>query len=215
MPPASSPSSATSSACSRDGRVPAAGAAMQNDAMQKRVAPAQGARYGGVAQAFHWITAILVLVAFLYGPGGSEQRVYSAARDFDRQLHETLGLSVLILSALRLAWRAFDRHPDPEPVPLWMGFAAKAVQVLLYILLFVVPLTAISGAWLEGHPLTWLGGEIGPWLPTSHDLGKTIAEVHGWLGDVILWVAGLHAVAALYHHFVLKDGVLRSMLPGR
>jgi cytochrome b561 len=197
------------------GRAHATGAGMQNGAMQKAAAPAHGTRYGGVAQAFHWITAILVLVAFLYGPGGSEQRVYSTARDFDRQLHETLGLCVLILSALRLTWRAFDRHPDPEPVPRWMGFGAKAVQVLLYLLLFIVPLTAISGAWLEGHPLTWLGGEIGPWLPKSHDLGTTIAEVHGWLGDVILWVAGLHAVAALYHHFVLKDGVLRSMLPGR
>ena len=172
-------------------------------------------RYGAVAQAFHWLTAILVLVAFVYGPGGSEERVYSSARDFDRQLHETLGLCVLILSALRLAWRLVDKQPDPEPVPRWMGWAAKAVQVLLYVLLFVVPITAILGAWLEGHPLTWLGGEIGPWLPASHDLGANIASVHGWLGDVILWVAGLHAAAAIYHHFVLKDGVLRSMLPGR
>ena len=54
-----------------------------------------GARYSAVAQALHWATAILVLVAFIYGPGGSEQRVYSHARDFDRQLHETLGLCVL------------------------------------------------------------------------------------------------------------------------
>src|SRR3954469_10769882 len=96
-------------------------------------------RYGAVAQTFHWITAILVLVAFVYGPGGSEQRVYSAARDFDRQLHETLGLCVLLLSAARLAWRLVDRHPDPEPVPLWMGWTAKAVQAVLYILLFAVP----------------------------------------------------------------------------
>jgi cytochrome b561 len=183
--------------------------------MPSQSSPLRDPRYGGVAQAFHWLTAILVLVAFIYGPGGSEQRVYSHARDFDRQLHETLGLSVLILSALRLAWRAFDRQPDPEPVPRWMGLASKAVQGLLYLLLFIVPLTAITGAWLEGHPLTWLGGEIGPWISPSHDLGTTLAEVHGWLGDVILWVAGLHAVAALYHHFVLKDGVLRSMLPGR
>lgn len=183
--------------------------------MQDTRSPSPPARYGGVAQAFHWLTAILVLVAFIYGPGGSEQRVYSPARDFDRQLHETLGLCVLILSVLRLAWRAVDSQPDPEPVPRWMGVTAKAVQGLLYLLLFVVPLTAITGAWLEGHPLTWLGGEIGPWIGRSHDLGATITEVHGWLGDVILWVAGLHAVAALYHHFVLKDGVLRSMLPGR
>ena len=95
-----------------------------------------------------------------------------------------------------------------------MGVAATAVQVALYALLFAVPLTAIAGAWLEGHPLTLLGGiEIAPRLATSHDAGKTIAELHTWLGDAILWLAGLHALAGLYHHFVVRDGVLVSMLP--
>ena len=93
----------------------------------------------------------------------------------------------------------------------WVGILPFA----LYVLLFLVPLTAITGAWLEGHPLTWLGGDVSPWLAASHDLGAQLAKIHGWLGDAILWVAGLHALAALYHHFVLKDGVLRSMVPGR
>ena len=75
--------------------------------------------------------------------------------------------------------------------------------------------TAISGAWLEGHPLTWLGGDVGPWIGASHAIGSKLAELHGWLGDTILWVAGAHACAALYHHFVLRDAVLRTMLPGR
>ena len=171
-------------------------------------------RYGGLAQAFHWITAIVVLVAFIYGPGGSEQRVYSAARDFDRQLHETLGLCVFALVALRLAWRAMDARPDPPAIARWMGIASKLVQGLLYALLFALPLTAISGAWLEGHPLTLLGGvQVPALVAKSHDLGATIARVHTWLGDTIMWLAGLHAAAALYHHFVLKDGVLVSMLP--
>jgi cytochrome b561 len=171
-------------------------------------------RYGPVAQAFHWITAILVLVAFIYGPGGSEERVYSAAVDADRQLHETLGLCVFALVVMRLLWRLVDEHPDPPQVSRWMGLASKAVQWALYVLLFAVPLTAITGAWLEGHPLTLLGGvKIGPLLGLSHDTGATIANLHGWLGDAILWLAGLHAVAALYHQLILKDGVLVSMLP--
>ena len=170
--------------------------------------------YSAPARLLHWLTAILVLVAFVYGPGGSEQRVYSAARAFDRQLHETLGLTVLALSVLRLAWRAFDSRPPPEPGPAWMRHAAAAAQGLLYLLLFVVPLTAISGAWLEGHPLTLPGGvEIAPRFAASHDVGAWFAELHGWLGDVILWLAGAHAAAALVHHYWLKDGVLRSMLP--
>lgn len=187
---------------------------MHTRTMIERTSPP--ARYGAVAQALHWLTAILVLVAFVYGPGGPEDRIYAAARDGERQLHETLGLCVLLLSALRLAWRAMDRHPDPPPVPRWMGLAAKAVQGALYLLLFIVPLTAITGAWLEGHPLTLLGGlRIAAPMAANHDLGATIAEIHSWLGDVILWVAGAHAAAAIYHHLVLKDGVLVSMLPGR
>ena len=170
--------------------------------------------YSAFAQTIHWLTAVLVLVAFIYGPGGSEQRVYMSSRDFDRQLHETLGLCVLALLVIRLVWRALGSRPEPVPVTRWMGFTAKAVQSCLYLLLIAVPLTAITGAWLEGHPLTLLGGlKIAPLLNVSHDLGLQIAEIHTWLGDVILWLAGFHALAALYHHFVLRDGVLASMLP--
>lgn len=74
-------------------------------------------RYGAVAQLLHWATAILVVAAFTYGPGGSEQRVYSLAKDFDRQIHETLGISVFAITLLRLVWRAFDAPPDDPPMP--------------------------------------------------------------------------------------------------
>jgi len=173
-------------------------------------------QYSSATKLIHWLTAILVLAAFIYGPGGSEQRLYSAARDFDRQLHETLGGCVFLLSVVRLLWRAFDPRPEPVPVSRWMGVAASVVQGALYVLLFAVPLTAITGAWLEGHPLTLLGAvEVPPPIGESHSVGATIAEVHGWLGDVILWLAGAHAAAALFHHYVLKDGILRAMLPHR
>jgi cytochrome b561 len=182
---------------------------MRNELKQRSVV-----RYGRVAQAFHWVTAILVVAAYIYGPGGSEQRVYSPVRDFERQLHETLGMCVFALVVMRVLWRTIDVHPEPPQVPRWMGVAAKAAHYALYLLLVSLPLTAISGAWLEGHPLTLLAGvEIAPFSALYHDAGATIATVHTWLGDAILWVAGLHALAALYHHIVLKDGVLASMLP--
>lgn len=173
-------------------------------------------RHSAPTQALHWITALLVLVAFIYGPGGSELRVYSAARDFERQLHETLGVCVLALAVLRIVWRAFDERPEPAPVARWMRVAAGGVQAALYVLLFAVPLTAIGGAWLEGHALTLLGGvSLAAPLAESHALGARIAEVHTWLGDAILWLAGAHAAAALFHHFILKDSVLRSMIARR
>ncbi len=168
-----------------------------------------------MAQLLHWATAILVVAAFTYGPGGSEQRVYSLAKDFDRQIHETLGISVFAITLLRLVWRAFDAPPDDPPMPQWMRVTSKVVHAALYILLLAVPLTAISGAWLEGHPVTFLGNiRVEPLLPEAHAVGSAIASIHTWLGDTILWVAGLHAVAALYHHFLLRDRVLRSMMPG-
>jgi cytochrome b561 len=171
-------------------------------------------RYGRVAQTLHWFTVILVVAAFWFGPGGSEERVYSPARDFERQLHETLGVCVFVLVVMRVLWRTVDVRPKPPQVPRWMGIASKATHLVLYMLLFSLPLTAIPGAWLEGHPLTLLAGvEVPPLLVRSHDVGVTIATVHTWLGDAILWVAGLHACAALYHHIVLRDGVLTTMLP--
>src|SRR5690242_7289252 len=129
-------------------------------------------RYGRVAQGFHWITAVLVVTAYVYGPGGSEQRVYSPARDFDRQLHETLGMCVFALVLMRVLWRMIDIHPDPPQVPRWMGIAAIVTHYALYLLLSSLPLTAISGAWLEGHPLTLLAGvEIAPSFNLHHNAG--------------------------------------------
>jgi cytochrome b561 len=153
--------------------------------------------YSATAQIFHWLTAIVVVVAFAYGLGGSEQRVYLPSRDFERQLHETLGMAVLLLTALRLAWKLFDQRPAPLEMPRWMERASGAVQ-----------------AWLEGHDVTLLAGIVftSP-LASAHDLGVRISELHTWLGDAILWVAGAHALAAIYHHAILKDGTLVSMVP--
>ncbi|MGZ5036135.1 MAG: cytochrome b [Usitatibacter sp.] len=171
-------------------------------------------RYGRAAIAIHWLTALLVVAGFALGPGGSEQRVYAAANDTDRALHEVIGLAVLALTLLRLAWRAFARPPRLESAARWMLIASRIVQASLYALLVAVPLTAIAGAWLEGHALT-LGvlGNVPPPVAEDHALGETIARVHTYLGDTIVWLAGFHAAAALFHHFILRDGVLSAMLP--
>ena len=173
-------------------------------------------RYGAVAQVFHWLTAILVVTAYFMGPGGSEQRVYSSAVDFTRQTHETLGITVFALVLVRLLWRLVDTAPEDPPMKPWLRYSAKLVHVVLYVLVITAPVSAIAGAWLEGHPLTvWGFGNIGPMLAPAHDLGLSLADLHATLGNIMLWVAGLHAVAALFHHFFLHDSVLVSMMPGR
>src|SRR5690242_8345166 len=133
-------------------------------------------RYGGLSQALHWATAIVVVYAFTNGLGGTEARVYAPWRDYQRQLHETVGLCVLILVAVRLVWRTFETRPDPPQTKRWMAFTAKIVQSTLYLLLLAVPLTAIAGAWLEGHPLTLFAGmTISPMTMISRDAGVTLS----------------------------------------
>ena len=173
-----------------------------------------GTRYSAISMTLHWVTAIVVLLAFVYGPGGSEARVYSTSRDFGRQVHESLGLLVFALVIARLLWRLAAAMPEPPPTPRWMILSAKGVQFAMYLILLALPVTAAAGAWLEGHAVTLVTGiNVASPLPEHHDTGKAIAEIHTWLGDAIMWLAGLHALAALYHHFLLKDGVLASMLP--
>ncbi len=170
--------------------------------------------YGSVSRAFHWLTVVLVLAAYILSRGGPEQRVYAASSDFIRQTHESLGMLVFALVLLRLMWRLVDPTPEDPPMPAWMSAAASAVHGLLYALLIAIPLTAIAGAWLEGHPVNlFMLGDIGPAMPLAHAFGAWLAELHTWLGNAILWVAGLHAAAALYHHFILRDEVLVGMLP--
>ena len=175
---------------------------------------ALNARYGTLAQTFHWVTAVVVLVAFAMGPEGSEKQIYQPSGDFERQLHETLGLCVFALTFLRVLWKKIHTPPQAPPLARWMELSAKLVQSALYLLLFAVPLTAIAGAWLEGHPLTLLGGTlIASPVAISHDLGGAISNLHTLLGDAIVWIAGAHALAAIYHQVVLKDEVLSTMLP--
>jgi cytochrome b561 len=170
--------------------------------------------YGLVAQAFHWSTVVLVATAYLVSPGSSEQRVYSIASDFTRHIHETTGILIFAIVLARILWRTIDAAPEAAPMEPWMKYSAKLAHFSLYALLIALPLTAIVGAWLEGHPLTLLGGgNFGPMLPQDHVLGQAVSYVHTILGSVIVWAAGLHALAALLHHFVLRDNVLTSMLP--
>jgi cytochrome b561 len=163
-------------------------------------------RYGTVAQTFHWVTVILVAAAWLVAGRDESPTIV---------LHETLGATIFVLVAARLIWRVFDRRPEEVPMPKVMSLASRALHGLLYLLLFAIPLSAIVGTQLQGHPVVLYGfGEIGPFLTASRHLGHQILEVHQFMGTLIVWLAGLHAAAALWHHYFRKDGVLRAMLPG-
>ena len=165
-------------------------------------------RYGLVAQGLHWITAALVLWAWLIaGTWGRDETSPIMG------LHQSIGFTVFLLVLVRLAWRLFDSRPAEPSMPTWMALAGKVSHWLLYALLIAIPLSAIVGSWLEGHSLMLYGNTVAPLLATSRRLGHQILEYHQLLGTTLIWVAGLHAAAAIFHHVVLRDRVLRQMLP--
>ena len=178
-------------------------------------------RYDLVSQVFHWLTAIAVLVAFILGPGGFGRLMRNGvdpATRLDIVWHESLGVAVFVLTLLRLLWVLVRPAAPRFNMATWMTLASKGAHGLLWLLLLITPMTAFLALGTESHPVTLLGGiridEL-PWIKAlpiadSADWG----DVHGFMGDAIIWLAGLHAVAAIYHHVMLKDGVLKSMLPG-
>ena len=178
--------------------------------------------YDAFSRALHWLTAITVIGAFILGPehfGRAMRQGLDPATRLDIVVHESLGVLVVVLTLLRLLWVAVRPAQPQFEMPDWMHKTAKATHGLLWLMLLAVPVSAFLALGSAGHPLTLLGGvRVSEWpamlqsqLVQSIDWG----DVHGALGDMILWLSGLHAVAAIYHHTVLKDGVLLSMLRPR
>ena len=173
--------------------------------------------WGSLAKFFHWAVVLLLLVQATVGLVMVElPRKPSIISVYT--FHKSLGLTILLLAVLRLAWRAFDRRPEePATMPHWQTLAARSGHVLLYGLLFAVPLSgwlfdSISGL----RKLVWWGVIEMPKLAAPDKALKPLAEAaHEWLFWILVLVAAGHAAAALFHHFHDRDEVLRRMLPGR
>jgi len=173
-------------------------------------------QWGLVAQGLHWLIALLVIGLAFVGllmdelPNSpTKVQVYA--------LHKSFGITVLALVILRLIWRLYDRRPElPAAMPRWQQRLAGLTHGLLYLLLFVMP---ISG-WLynsaANFPLRWFGLFTLPALsgPDS-ELKRLAHEVHEIGFYVLAALFALHAGAALWHHFVVRDRTLLQMLPGR
>jgi len=170
-------------------------------------------RHGAGAKVLHWLTVMLVLAAYVLS-NGDAYSLYSAAADGFRRVHEALGVVLFIVVVLRLLWRLLETTPAKQPMLPWMAAAAKLVHFALYALLIAIPATAVLGTWLEGIPVTLPGFDIAPQIAKARELGQVIMQIHTTLGNAILWVAGVHAAAALFHHFYLRDEVFQSMAPG-
>lgn len=180
-------------------------------------------RYGAVAMSLHWVTALLILSLLALGwtmtglPPGSPQQFKLF------QLHKSLGVTVFVLTAVRLAWRLHHGVPAlPASMPDWERKAALLGHLGLYALAFGLPLTGwavVSSSpfniptYLFGVvplPHIWFLAEAQDKKTLSHFLG----EVHELAAFGLVGLLAVHVGAALRHHFVLKDDILRRMLPG-
>ena len=170
--------------------------------------------YTGTAKALHWLIVALLIAQFIFAWIMPEIRRDTPATTLI-SLHFTFGIIILAVAIVRLAWRVTHREPEPEDgLPPWQTKSATIVHWLLYALLFVVPLLGWMDASRRGMPVEMFGFELPKLLATRAPGWGWTGDVHGLLANyVMLGLAGLHVAAALYHHFVRHDGVLKRMLP--
>ncbi len=171
-------------------------------------------RYGAVSQFLHWTVVALVITQFVLGfsVAGmpiSLQRLMILAR------HKSIGMTILALVILRLLWRLFSPAPAlPATMPSLQKLGAHASHVLLYGLLIAMPIVGWVTSSASHLTVTWFGWFAFPNLVgPDPELAKLAKATHAAMAWVLLATATLHACAALWHHFVQKDGVLRRMLP--
>jgi cytochrome b561 len=186
-------------------------------------------RYNAVAMTLHWLIALSIIALIAAGVWMVDaiKQPESRATAFQTyQLHKSLGLTVLVLSVLRLAWRLAHRAPPlPDGMSAFERFAAKSTHVLFYALMIGMPLAgwAMVSASKFGLPTIVFGLFEWPhiaWIETIENLESKAATeavfktAHKYMGYGLGALLVLHVGAALKHHFVNRDGVLARMVPG-
>jgi cytochrome b561 len=172
-------------------------------------------RYTPTAIALHWLIAVLIIGTFTLGlvmtdiPGLTPTKL----RYFS--WHKWAGVSVLLLAALRLLWRLFNRAPAyPATMPAWQRRAAHLLHGLLYVLIFAVPLSGYFYTLAAGVPVVWFGlFKLPVLIQPDPALKLALKAVHYWLNMLMAGLVGLHVAAALKHLLVDRDGITQRMLP--
>ena len=161
--------------------------------------------------AFHWMSAFLVLALWLLGqtidwfPRGTP-------RVTARSLHIVVGALLVVVVGLRLVWRFRGGTRLLPAESGWVGRAASGVHHVLYLVLIATLVVGMASAWVRGDNLFGLV-HIPAFDPGNKALRHEVVEWHETLANGLLVLAAVHAVAALWHHFIRKDGVLRRMVP--
>ena len=170
-------------------------------------------RYGSTAVAFHW--AVTALVIFLGTLGLLFDEIPKESRPFWINIHGCVGLIYFALVIARLVWRTSHRPPAlPPDIGAFDRRISVATHHLLYLLMVLIPIFGIVAFVWHGRVFDYGVAQLNFGVASNREVFHPVEEVHQVLAYGLFGLAALHAAAALYHHFVRRDGVLLRMLPG-
>lgn len=171
-------------------------------------------RYTRVAVVLHWVIAILVLTTIPLGVFSANSE--GVLSDELTNVHKVIGIVILTLTMVRIAWRLLHRPPPlPEGMTPLFKMLARATHLGFYLVLVIMPL---SGWWLTSafpgrHKFGIPGVLEIPFLPVTQSMATAVvaATIHEFVGWFAVLLIALHVAAALKHHFIDSDNVLRRM----
>lgn len=176
--------------------------------------PPGAQRYGPVAIAFHWLMVVLVVVVGVLGL--LHDSWPDATQDFWINFHAILGLTVWLAVVVRLGWRLTHRPPDlPPDVGELTRRLSYPVHLLLYALMFIVPVVGTLTFLYQGRHFHFGLFQINPHMHHNDAVAGPTETVHGYMAYVLFGLIGLHVLAALWHHFIRRDGILLRIWPVR
>jgi len=171
-------------------------------------------RYTSVAIALHWLIAAVILGTFVLGQYMTSLQL-SPAKLKLYSYHKWIGVTIFLLVLARLAWRLAHRPPaPPASMPAWQHSAAGIAHFFLYALTMAIPISGWLMSSASGFQVVYLGMvPIPDVLAKNKEMAEQLKELHEALNWLMVLVVALHVAAALKHHLVDRDDVLRRMLP--
>lgn len=180
-------------------------------------------RYDGVAMIIHWLTAVLMIYMVFFGEDLMKSGEHlaeagdTANATFEPSIHVSLGVSILLLTVLRILWRLTHTAPAyPDTMKRYEVIGSKSLHGLFYILLLAIPLTGwiAFGGFSEEVPVMAQAEVFGLFaMPQPPFSGEWAGELHGLGANAAMVLIIIHVLAALKHQFIDKDGIFGRMLP--
>lgn len=178
-------------------------------------APIGGDRYQSAVILMHWLTLLLLIAVYTFIELKDYFPKTSPTRDAMKTWHELMGMTVFgVVLARLLLRRIYDQTPAIVPLPPhWQRATAKTMHVALYAFLLIMPVLGWFVLSAKGQLDLPMGLHLMPLIAPDKSLGRTLEDIHETIGNIGYYLIGLHALAALLHHYWMRDNTLRRMLP--